>query len=186
MIDTIYAAARDEQGHVVTAWLDAIAGPTLTAEPLRMVAVMASSTVRLRFERHFVPADRVAGVSPHGEWLARDAMGLRANGSLALGVAARCCALIGPGPLDGQLEAARAALDTAGPDAMPAARARACELAGRAASALVTVRGSRAILVSEHPQRLAREALFLLVFASRPAIRESLARRLTRGESGAG
>jgi alkylation response protein AidB-like acyl-CoA dehydrogenase len=178
MIDTLHAAARDEQGNVVTALLDAIAGPTLTAEPLQMVAVMASSTVQLRFERHFVAADRVTGISPHREWLARDAMGLRPNGSLALGVAARCCALIGPSPLDDQLDAARAALDAADSDAMPAARAAAAELAMRAAAALVTAQGSRAILVSEHPQRLAREALFLLVFASRPAIRESLSRRL--------
>jgi hypothetical protein len=49
----------------------------------------------------------------------------------------------------------------------------------RAAAALTAVTGSRAILADEHPQRLAREALFLLVFASRPAIRESLAGRLT-------
>jgi hypothetical protein len=38
--------------------------------------------------------------------------------------------------------------------------------------------GSRAILRDEHPQRLAREALFLLVFGSRPAIRTSLLERL--------
>jgi len=31
----------------------------------------------------------------------------------------------------------------------------------------------------EHPQRLAREALFLLVFGSRPAIKERLVGRLT-------
>jgi hypothetical protein len=49
----------------------------------------------------------------------------------------------------------------------------------QAAAALVAVQGSRAILVDEHPQRLAREALFLLVFASRPAIKERLSRRLT-------
>jgi alkylation response protein AidB-like acyl-CoA dehydrogenase len=179
MIDTLYAAARDDQDNVVTALLAASADPTLDAEPMQLVAVMASSTVRLAFNRHFVPADRIIGASPHSEWLARDARGLRTNGFLALGVAARCCAMIGPSPLDSELRARRETLDIAPPGAMPAARAAASELAMRAAAALVTVRGSQAILTSEHPQRLAREALFLLVFGSRPAIKENLSGLLT-------
>lgn len=179
MIDTLYTAARDDQDNVVAALLAAEPGPALAAEPLTLVAVTASSTVQLSFDGHFVPDDCVTGVSPYRDWLARDAMGLRVNGSLALGVAARCCALIGPGPLDGELRACRDALDEAPPKAMPAARAAASELALRSAGALVAARGSRAILAGEHPQRLAREALFLLVFASRPAIKENLSDLLT-------
>jgi alkylation response protein AidB-like acyl-CoA dehydrogenase len=179
MIDTIYTAARDEQDNVLTGLLAADAGPTLTAEPLQLVAVTASCNVELRFDGHFVPDDRVVGRSAHRDWLAGDALRLRANGSLALGVAARCCRLIGPSPLDGELLARRAALDTASPGSMPQARVAASDLAIRAAAALVTVRGSRAILSGEHPQRLAREALFLLVFGSRPAIKEHLAALLT-------
>jgi len=144
-----------------------------------MIAVTASSTVQLRFDGHFVPAECVTGISPHREWLNRDPMRLRANGSLALGVAARCCAMIGPSPLDGELRARRDALNAGLLESRPAARAAASELAMQAAAALVAVRGSRAILVGEHPQRLAREALFLLVFASRPAIKENLSSRLT-------
>jgi hypothetical protein len=34
--------------------------------------------------------------------------------------------------------------------------------------------GSRAVLAGEHAQRLVREATFLLVFGSRPAIRSAL------------
>ena len=181
MIDTLYTAARDDQDNVVTALLAAAAGPGLAAEPMQLVAVTASGTVRLTFDGHFVPADRLIGAAPHREWLAHDTARLRANGSLALGVAARCCTMIGPGPLDDELRARRKALDTASPETMPAARAAASELAIRAAAALVTVRGSRAILTSEHPQRLAREALFLLVFGSRPAIKESLSGLLTAG-----
>ncbi len=179
MIDTLYVTARDEQDNVVAVLLPVPEGPAVTAEPLRMVAVTASSTVQLRFDGLFVPADRVTSVAPHREWLGRDPDRLRPNGSLALGVAARCCSMIGPSPLDGELAARRAALDTAPPQAMPAARAGASELAMRAAAALVTVQGSRAILAGQHAQRLAREALFLLVFASRPAIKENLSRRLT-------
>jgi hypothetical protein len=40
--------------------------------------------------------------------------------------------------------------------------------------------GSGAILADHDAQRLAREALFLLVFGSRPPIREALAGLLTR------
>jgi len=126
-----------------------------------------------------MPADRVTAVLPHRDWLARDAMGLRINGSLALGVAARCCALIGPSPLDGELASRRTALDAAAPGQLPAARAAASDLAMRAAAALVATQGSSAIMAGQHAQRLAREALFLLVFASRPAIKAELTGRLT-------
>ena len=57
---------------------------------------------------------------------------------------------------------------------MPAARAAAAELAFRAAGSLIAAAGSTAVLAGQHPQRLARESLFLLVFGSRPAIKASL------------
>lgn len=183
LVDTLYTAARDERGNIVTALLSAAPGPTLSAEPLRMVAVNASCTAAVRFDGYLAAADRVTAVLPHREWLAADAMNLRINGSLALGVAGRCCALIGASPLDGELVMRRAALDEAAAEHMPAARAAASDLAIRAAAALVTIQGSRAILSGQHAQRLAREALFLLVFASRPAIKENLAGRLTRASA---
>lgn len=179
LIDTLYTAARDEAGTIIWALLDAQANATLTAEPLDMVAVMASRTVLVRFDGHFVPASRVTGTLPLSEWVSRDASGLRLNGSLALGIAARCCELIGPGPLDDELANCRAALDAGAAETMPTARAAASELAIRAAAALVVGQGSKAILLSHEAQRLAREALFLLVFGSRPAIKESLSGLLT-------
>ena len=203
-IDTLHVAARREDDTIVWAVLDTApdtqprtgpgagagtgpgagpgtgAGSSLTAERLPMVAVMASSTVQLSFTGHPVPQERVTATLPFAQWPARDAAGLRANGSLALGLAARCCELIGAGPLDEQLSRCRTQLDTAGPGTMPGARAAACELAFRAAGALVVSQGSRAILADQDAQRLAREALFLLVFGSRPPIRETLAGLLTR------
>jgi alkylation response protein AidB-like acyl-CoA dehydrogenase len=137
----------------------------------------ASGTVTLRFHDHAVPAERVVGEEPHADVVAHD-VGLRLNGSLALGVVDRCCRLIGPSAFDGRLVAGRKALDDATPDRLPAARAAASELAMRAAAALTVAYGSRSILADQHPQRLAREAVFLLVFGSRPAIRAELSRRL--------
>jgi alkylation response protein AidB-like acyl-CoA dehydrogenase len=173
-IDTLYTAARDEQDNIVWALLDAQPGVSLSAEPLHMVAVMASSTVQAHFSGHFVAAERVTGVVPLTEWRSRDADGLRGNGSLALGIAARCCELIGPGPMDEELASCRAALDDGTSQTMPAARAAACELALRAAAALVVHQGAKAILVDQQAQRLAREAFFLLVFGSRPTIKACL------------
>jgi alkylation response protein AidB-like acyl-CoA dehydrogenase len=42
--------------------------------------------------------------------------------------------------------------------------------------------GSRSVTVDQHPQRLAREALFLLVFGSRPGIKSALLRRFRAGQ----
>ncbi len=190
-LDTLYVAARQDDDTIVWAVLDAGGRPggrssltaeplSITPEPLPMVAVMASSTVQLRFAGHPVPQDRVTGTLPLEQWGSRDAAGLRMNGSLALGLTARCGELVGPGPLDEQLARCRTALDSADPDAMPGARAAACELALRATAALVVTQGSGAILADHDAQRLAREALFLLVFGSRPPIREALAGLLMR------
>jgi alkylation response protein AidB-like acyl-CoA dehydrogenase len=179
MIDTLYTAARDDQDNVLTALVPVRPGRTMAAEPLRLVAVNASATVQLELDGHFVPDEGVTGSCPHSDWLARDAAGLRSNGSLALGVAARCARLAGPGPLDARLAGCREALDAAGPRDLPAARAAAAELALRAAAALVTTQGSQSVLAGQHAQRLAREAVFLLVFGSRPAIKENLIGLLT-------
>ena len=106
---------------------------------------------------------------------------MRVNGSLALGLVRRCARLLGPGPLDDELAACRDLLDdaiTAGADAMAEARAAASELAVRAAAALAVRDGSRSVTVDQQVQRLAREALFLLVFGSRPGIKSALLRRL--------
>jgi hypothetical protein len=60
---------------------------------------------------------------------------------------------------------------------MAEARAAAAELAVRAAAALAVRDGSRSVAVDQQVQRLAREALFLLVFGSRPGIKSALLRR---------
>jgi Acyl-CoA dehydrogenase, N-terminal domain len=103
---------------------------------------------------------------------------------LPLGVARRCCTLIGPSPLDDQLRRARAALDAASTETMPAARAAAAELAVRAAHTLAVRRGSSAALAGDEAERLTREAAFLLVFGSRPAIKEALLAGLTTAGPG--
>jgi alkylation response protein AidB-like acyl-CoA dehydrogenase len=176
-IDVVHVAARAGED-VVWMLVDAVEGETLTVDRLPLVAVDASATVTLRFDGLRVPAARVTYREPHAVRLARDAEGLRLNGSLALGIAGRCCALMGPGPLDEQLTRCREALDSATAEIMPVARAAASELALRAAARLIVNAGARSIVMDHHAQRLAREALFLLVFASRTSIKRELLRRL--------
>ena len=164
------AAARDEQDTLVWSLTEAAESATLSVQPLRMVAASASGTVTAGFAGHFVPDGQVLGRQPFAEFGAQDAAGLRLNGSLALGVLTRCRALLGPNGLDEQAEACRIALDEAAPELLPAARAATAALAMRAATALLVQVGSRGVLLDQHAQRLVREAMFLLVFGSRPPI----------------
>jgi alkylation response protein AidB-like acyl-CoA dehydrogenase len=180
MIDLLLVMARDERDNVISAVIAARESDSLgVSDPLRMVAATASNTVTAHFTDLFVPNEAIVGEQPYPEWTERDAAGLRFNGSLALGVANRCTRLLGPTPLDAELTACRTRLDLAGPSDLPPARAAADELAARASGALLVQAGSRSILLDEHPQRLAREAMFLLVFASRKGIRDALLGILT-------
>jgi alkylation response protein AidB-like acyl-CoA dehydrogenase len=180
-VDVLLVVARTPEDALVQLLVDAVARPGLTVRRQRLVAVNASATVELEFADLPVDASRALKISPqYGGFLAPVH---RVNASLALGLIARCCAMIGPSPLDGQLAAARSALDSAlddeQGDRMAAARATAAALAVRTAAATVTHAGSRALLPDHHAQRLAREATFLLVFATRPKIRTALLGTLT-------
>ncbi|QOC91701.1 acyl-CoA dehydrogenase family protein [Micromonospora craniellae] len=181
LVDTLFTAARDASDTLVWSLLDATESDTLSVTPVDMVAVAASRTVQVTFTGHFVPEQRVTGTVPHEVYLQRDPATLRFNGSLPLGVATRCARLIGPSPLDAAIDECRATLDAAGPDELPSARGAAAALALRAAGLLATTTGSAAVLRHRPAERLMREALFLLVFGTRPGIRADLIDRLHRG-----
>ncbi len=173
LVDVVLVAASDGDD-VAFVLADAAAGPTSEAVSQPLVAVQASATVELHLRGHRVPAGRPLGTTSLAQVRAGDTAGLRVNGSLALGLVRRCAALVGPSPLDAALEAARARLGAAGPEDLPAARAEAAALAHRAAGALVVASGSAAARAGSVAERTAREAVFLLVSGSRPAIRAHL------------
>jgi alkylation response protein AidB-like acyl-CoA dehydrogenase len=180
LIDLLLVVARGPDDSVVSLILDAAAQPGLTVTRERLAAVNASVTVRLGFDAVLVPDDRRAGQVPFDPADSMRPDRMRVNGSLALGLVRRCARLLGPGPLDDELAACRDRLDdaiTAGSDAMAEARAAASDLAVRAAAALAVRDGSRSATADQQVQRLAREALFLLVFGSRPGIKNALLRR---------
>jgi alkylation response protein AidB-like acyl-CoA dehydrogenase len=181
MIDKLLVAARGPSDTIVRLVLDAAPQDGLTVSRQRLIAVDASVTVRLDFDAVDVPAGRILGQGPFNPAANMQPEPLRLNSSLVLGLAGRCCRLLGPGPLDDELAACRARLDdalTGGSPAMAQARATASELALRAAAALTVRDGSSAITTGQHAQRLVREATFLLVFSSRPPIKTALLDKL--------
>jgi alkylation response protein AidB-like acyl-CoA dehydrogenase len=180
-VDVLNVVARGPSDTVVSVLLDAAERPSLAARRQRLVAVDASDTVELQFTELPVAGAQLVSTGPYQPVLSTAVH--RVNASLALGLLDRCCRLLGPSTLDGQLTSCRAALDAAldddTGDRMSAARASTAALAVRAAAATVVHTGSRALLPDQHPQRLAREATFLLVFATRPTIRTALLANLT-------
>ena len=177
LIDLVQVVARGPDDTVVTLIMDAAAQPGLTVTRQRLAAVDASVTVRLGFDGAVIPQERFVDQVPFDPAVSVQPAGLRINGSLALGVARRCGRLLGPGPLDDEVDACRERLDAGlgeDPAPMAAARAAAAELALRAAAALAVRDGGHAVAVDQHAQRLAREAVFLLVFGSRPGIKSAL------------
>lgn len=173
-VDVVLVAARGPGETVVSLLADAVPQPGLTVTRQRLVAVDASVTVQLDFDSVAVPGDRLVSVEPYEEGLYSTERSLRSVGMTGVGVTARCCRLLGPSPLDDEVAAVRKQLLTVEAAGLPAARAASAELTVRAATALVVHAGSGSIVAGQHPQRLAREAVFLLVFGGRPAIKASL------------
>jgi len=180
-IDVVHTAARDLEGNVVWLLVDATASGTLQVEPLELAAVNASATVALRFNDHEVHAARLTLIEPMATWIVRDEAGLSRNGAFPLGVARRCSSLADTDAFDGELISCRRLLGESTRETVAEARAWAADLAVRAASALVASGGGRSVLVSEHAQRLAREAMFLLVFGQTSSIKAAQLRRYRRG-----
>jgi alkylation response protein AidB-like acyl-CoA dehydrogenase len=181
LIDVVHTAARAGE-EIVWFIVDAAEAESVRVERLALVALNATATVRVTYDGHVVPVDRVTVRHPSGGGTPPEV--LRLHAALAHGVTSRCCRLIGPSPLDEELSASRAELDRLDPETIAADRARAGELAVRAAATLMTTTGSRSLLLSDHAQRLAREALFTLVYALRPASRVALLASLSRGTAG--
>ncbi|MGA2527868.1 MAG: acyl-CoA dehydrogenase family protein [Acidimicrobiales bacterium] len=170
-VEVIHTAARDLDGNVVWLLVDAVSSATLQLERLDLAAVNASATVSIAFCGHVVPVERLSLIEPMEAFIARDAAGLWRNGSFPLGLARRCSVLMDSEIFDSEIAACSKLLRESTPETVIEARSRAAELAVRAASALVAIGGGKSVLRSEHAQRLAREAMFVLVFGQTPTMR---------------
>ena len=173
LVDVLHTAALTDDGSVVWSLVEACEGPGLAVERAPLVALNATATVTVDFTGTFVPDEQVTMIVGPGDPSAPEPSTLRKHAALALGVARRCGTLLGPSPLDAELSACRERLDAADALRMPAARAASSHLALRSAAALMSAVGSRSLRCDHHPQRLAREALFVSVFAGRPPVKEA-------------
>lgn len=176
-IDVVMVAAR-QGDELVMCLVDAVAGPHLSAERVRLAAVDASSTVQLRAAGLPVAADRVVSRMPYDEWRDGDRRSLAGNGLLGLGLAGRCARLLGSESVAAEVDDLRGRLLAAGPDEVVEVRAEVSLLALRAASAVVAAGGGTSVERSSQAQRLLREAMFLTVFGQTADIKAAQLRRL--------
>jgi alkylation response protein AidB-like acyl-CoA dehydrogenase len=196
----VAAQVEGDEQHVVFLAVDGVAGPSVTSSPpLRLVAMNASSTVRLAFHDHPVTEADLMVELPLEVWRAQDRLITAQPNPAAFGVAATAIRLLAerdastaatlekewsglrdesyglaeePGTNDEKLER------------QVELRAWSLELASRAALALVTATGGRAMDLSHPAQRLLREAAFYSIQAQTPALRTATLARLTDGQSG--
>lgn len=185
----VFAVAARAGDQVVFFLVDGVTPPpgAHASAPLALAAMNASATVRLRFDGVVVPEAGVISVQPHARWQASDRVTSARPRPPAFGVARTCCRLLGDPALDSELADCRhhayALLDEERADdehlaALVRARAWSCELAVRAATALVVAGGGRSILRSDPAQRLLREAAFFAIQAQTSDLRAATLARL--------
>ncbi|GAA3711765.1 acyl-CoA dehydrogenase family protein [Gordonia hankookensis] len=192
IVDLLQVSARDvATDDVIAAILPIEPAPSaIGVTPIHLGAADGTHTVSLKLDGLTVPDDRVVSRVNLDDFFASQNIGVRINGTLPLGLLRRCAALL---DISGHTDAARALrergsvartrLDEGIPDAalLISARAEAATLALDAAAALVAADGGRGLLRGSHPERLAREAVFTLVAASRPQLKDLLVARFSSG-----
>ena len=202
LADLLLLGGLSPDGEVVFAMLPARDAPGLTASPpMRLAAMQGTATVQLALAGLQVADADVAQVSPAAPWLEADRL-TTANVTPAVfglvhevvrrlaetadrrsdGTAAALADRLGQECAEVR-RAAYALIDHVPAqdqvDDRLALRAAALELGVRAATALVAATGGGAMSLDAAPQRLAREAMFYLVQAQTPAVREATLRLLS-------
>jgi hypothetical protein len=155
--------------------------PLFVADATRTVAVDVDGLV--------IPDERVVSRVSRADFMANQNFRSRLNGTMPIGVVRRCAALLDDAGRTDEArairvdaDAVRGRLDAGLGDSarLLEARADGAGLAVRAAACLVANDGGMALLTSSPAQLLARYALFTLVAASRPELKQSLVRRFSR------
>lgn len=158
------------------------------SEPLRLLAMQASATVRLRFDAAFLPDDALIVEHKVGDWQRRDRVATAQPNPAAFGVAAAAIRLLAEvdGDAADALAAERLGCREQSLVAAPAdierlveLRAWSLELSLRSAYALVVATGGRAMDLAHPAQRLLREAAFYAIQAQTGALRAATMARLT-------
>lgn len=190
IIDVIQISAGDlASGDIVAGLLPATPQPGITTvTPQPLFVADASQTVALEVDGLIIPDDRIVSRVARAEFMASQNFGSRLNATLPIGLVGRCTRLLddageqdAAAALRAEADAVRERLDAGLTDgaALLRARAEGCELATRAAGALVAACGGPSLLRTSVAQLLARCAVFTLVAASRPELKRSLVEALS-------
>ena len=194
--DVLLLGAASDDGRTVLAMVPAEDAEGLTASaPMPLAAMQATRTVTLELDGFSVQDADVAGTSPTADWLAVDVLKTANPSPHTFGLqreAVRRLDEIAVRRDDGTAAALAQQLGREGErlrrvaytllDDVPAGeqvedrlavRAASLELVVRTTTALVAASGGAGMSLDAAPQRLAREALFLLVQAQTAPVREA-------------
>ncbi|MFI9564263.1 acyl-CoA dehydrogenase family protein [Streptomyces rishiriensis] len=181
--DVMLLAGVTDADEALFAFAEACPQPGLRpSAPMRLAALTAARTVSLKLDGLWLPEEAVAVRTPYEQWAATDRARAANVGPAVFGVTGAALALLDEdtaAPFQARLTALRgeayALADHPAPHEHPARRlalrARAFELMRAATTAAVVAGGGRSMLLTNRAQRLAREALFLMVQGQTPASR---------------
>lgn len=195
--DVLMLAGISADAEVVFCFVDAREQPGLQASaPMRLAALESSRTVRLRIDGLVVGDDAVVARTGVADWQAADRRTTANVNPAVFGIARAAVDVVAgcelteadrlAAALRPRLDAARrdcyALLDEVPPDERLddriRARLAAMEVMRTATAAAVVCGGGRAMAASASAQRLAREAMFLLVQAQTADLRRAQLRHL--------
>jgi hypothetical protein len=142
--------------------------------PMRLAALTASRTVSLELDGLWLPEEAVVVCAPYAEWAKADRPKPTNASPAVFGVAEAALALLDQdtaGPLRTRLDEVREEAYSLAEHPVPheylaerlALRTQAYEVLMTATTAAVVAGGGRSLSLTSRAQRLAREALFLLV-----------------------
>ena len=188
IVDLFGVGAETEDGRIVWFALhsDRLGDARIVAELLPLAVMNASRTAKVRFDGLLVGDEDVILIEPKTTWISAGRTALAAPPFAALGAAERSAELLG---LDTSISVevrdalamARAIVERPVDLGAWAAFRTECLLLGvRAAAAAVASAGGSAMEVRHPAQRLAREAMFYLVWQQTPPARAALVNRLSR------
>lgn len=173
--DVLLLAGVTEDDEALFAFAQAREQPGLRASPpMRLAALTASRTVSLDLDGLWVPEDAVALRMPYEDWAAADRLRTHNVSPAVFGITEAAIALVDDAyaaELRARTDEVRRRAYALADDPRPrehlrerlALRAEAFALMRTATTAAVVTGGGRSMGVTERAQRLAREALFLLV-----------------------
>jgi hypothetical protein len=173
--DVMLLAGVTETGEALFAFTEAREQPGLRASaPMRLAALTASRTVSLELDGFRLPEEAVVLRRPYEEWAATDRLKTVNASPAVFGITETALTLLDDdtaGPLRARLTRIRDRAYTLADHAAShehleerlALRTQAYGVMRAATTAAVVTGGGRSMALTSKPQRLAREALFLLV-----------------------